>query len=83
MTLKEGKIFTIINPRLLEKRYRGFKYMRLKYWDGRSWIVTFFDKDDSDWVAMSDSKIFSMLGNRIIREPNVNEKLEIQIINIK
>ena len=82
MTLKEGDIFTIINKSKIKKD-NDFKYFKLKYWDGKKWIARFIKSDDTDWISMSESKIFEMINTNVICSSSFSEILEAIVMEKK
>lgn len=81
MMLKEGDTFTILDSASVRNKY--FKYFKIKYWDGKNWIVRFIDNYDTDWIALNESEIFRMLNLKAIRYSKLHEKLEAIILELK
>ena len=83
MNLKEGDVYTVLLQNHLKKAQQGFKYFRIKYWDGRDWIVRFIRPGDTDWIALDESQIFSMIDRKVIREATPHERLDAIIMELK
>jgi hypothetical protein len=74
--LKEGDVYTILNQSKLRKENQGFKYFRLVRWDGKIWIIRFIKASDSDWISMTEARLFDMIQNKAIRMSTPIEKLD-------
>lgn len=83
MQFKEGEIFTILKQKGVRKENQGFRYFKLKYWDGRNWIVRFIKKGDTDWIALSEARIQEMLINNIIEIARPKDMLEAVMLEKK
>ena len=74
--LEEGTIYTIKNQNSMREGYKRFKYFRLKYWDGHNWIIRFIKSNATDWIALPESRIFSLINNRDIEKASPHETLD-------
>jgi hypothetical protein len=83
MPLQEGDIYTILNQAKIRKDNQGFRYFRLKYWDGRNWIVRFIKSNDTDWIALSESRIMDMIYDKTIVKSPPHEQLDAIIMEEK
>ena len=81
--LAEGDIYTIHDQTNIRKQNQGFKYFRLKYWDGHNWIVRFIKTDDTDWIGLSEGRITGMISDNVIEKATAAEQLEAIIMEGK
>jgi hypothetical protein len=81
--LTEGDIYTIKDQTKIRNSNQGFKYFRLKYWDGYNWIVRFIKADDTDWIALSETRIGDMVYEGIIAKASPHEQLDAIIMEGK
>ena len=75
-SIRENTIFLILDPDAFRRKDRGYKFICLKYWDGYHWIARFIKKGDTDWIALSDSRIKELIINKAIRYANPFERFE-------
>ena len=81
--LIEGDIYTVQDQMRIRKENQGFKYFRLKYWDGHNWIVRFIKTDDTDWIGLSESRITGMICDNVIAKATAQEQLDAIIMEGK
>ena len=81
--LQEGAIYVIKKQNNLREGTRHYKYIVLKYWNGRHWIVRFLKDSDTDWIALTEARILSMIGDGVIVLPDAHERLEAVMIEKK
>ena len=81
--LTEGDIYTIHDQTNIRKENQGFKYFRLKYWDGHNWIVRFIKTDDTDWIGLSEGRIAGMICDSVIERATADEQLDAIIMEGK
>jgi len=81
--LSEGDIYAIHDQTNIRKENQGFKYFRLKYWDGHNWIVRFIKRDDTDWIGLSKSRIMDMICDDVIEKATPAEQLDAIIMEGK
>jgi hypothetical protein len=79
----EGDIYTIHDQIKIRKENQGFKYFRLKYWDGHNWIVRFIKADDTDWIALTENRIADMIYDKVIERAPPEEQLDAIIMEGK
>ena len=79
----EGDIYAIHDQTKIRKENQGFKYFRLKYWDGHNWIVRFIKADDTDWIALTENRITDMIYDRVIEKSTPEEQLDAIIMESK
>jgi hypothetical protein len=79
----EGDIYTIHDQTHIRKENQGFKYFRLKYWDGHNWIVRFIKAYDTDWIALTEGRIAGMIYDRVIEKASSEEQLDAIIMEGK
>jgi hypothetical protein len=73
---KENTVFLILDPEVFKRSEQGYKFIRLKYWDGYHWIARFLKKDDTDWIALTENRIKELIMYRAIRFANPFERFE-------
>jgi hypothetical protein len=83
MPLHAGDIYTIIDQTKIRTNNQGFKYFRLKYWDGKNWIVRFIKSNDTDWIALPERRIEEMALDKVIARSPPHEQLDAIIMEEK
>ena len=83
MPLTAGDIYTIHDQDKIRRDNQGFQYFRLKYWDGRNWIVRFIKANDTDWIALPEGRILDMIMSKAISRSSPAEQLDAIIMESK
>jgi len=81
--LSENAIYVIQNQKKIREGYLRYKYIILKYWDGLHWIVRFLKNGNTNWIALTETRLVNMIGDGTIRIPDAHERLEAMIMENK
>lgn len=81
--LCEGAIYVIRNQKKIREGPMRYKYIILKYWDGLHWVVRFLKDGDTDWIALTETRLLNMISDGTIGTPDAHEKLEAIIMESK
>ena len=80
---KEGDVYTILKPQFFREGPKGFKYIRLKYWDGHNWIIRFLKDKDTDWIAISEVRLAGLIDNKTVEKARPHDALDAVMIEKK